>query len=227
MIELIKDLPMAIIKDYLVISDLHIGFEKGLQSKGYTIFSQTKKMLKTIKLAKKGVCKLIILGDLKDEISYSYKKSITEFLAELSKIFKEIILIKGNHDGLIEKYAKNFENVAVKTELLLDDYLFIHGHKMPSKEALMKAKTLIVGHFHSNYEFRNYLGKTTRLKTWNFYSFDNEKFYSAKKIKTSVKILLSFPAFNEFFIGSNEKSGPLKNYIKLKESITINHLKII
>ncbi|MFA5303488.1 MAG: metallophosphoesterase [Candidatus Nanoarchaeia archaeon] len=227
MIELIKDLPMAIIKDYLVISDLHIGFEKGLQSKGYTIFSQTKKMLKIIKFAKKKICKLIILGDLKDDIISSYKKSITDFLAELSKIFNEIIIIKGNHDGLIEKYAKIFENITVKNELLLDDYLFIHGHKMPSKEALINAETLIIGHFHSNYEFRNYLGKTTRLKTWNFYSFDNEKFYSIKKIKTSIKILISFPAFNEFFLGSNEKNGPLKNYIKLKESITINHLKII
>ncbi|MDD4353549.1 MAG: metallophosphoesterase family protein [Candidatus Nanoarchaeia archaeon] len=227
MIELIKDFPAAIINDYLVISDLHIGFEKELQNKGYFIPSQSEIMLKSIISIKQGAEKIIILGDLKHEISPKYKKEITDFLAGLSKNFKEIIIIKGNHDGLIENYSKNFKNIIIKDELILDDYLFIHGHKMPSNEAIKKAKMLILGHFHANYEFKNYLGKITKLKTWNIYEFNNKKFYENKKIKTSITSLISFSAFNEFFMGSSEKNGPLKDYISLKESITINHLKVL
>jgi putative SbcD/Mre11-related phosphoesterase len=227
MIELIKDCSAAKIKGYLVLSDLHIGFEKEMQSSGYFVPSQTSRMIESIKSLKKFSNKIIILGDLKHEIALYYKKELADFLSWLSKTFKEIVIIKGNHDGLIERYAGKFSNIFVMDELLIDDYLFFHGHKMPSKEAIGQAKTLILGHFHSNYEFKNYLGKITKLKAWNIYSFDNEKFYSCKKIKTAVKILISFPSFNEFFMGSNEKNGPLKNYMKLKESIAINHIKLL
>jgi len=227
MIRLIKDYSAAVINGFLVISDLHIGFEKELQEKGYIVPSQTAKMLESILFIKKKVSRLLILGDLKHEISLLYRKELSDFLAKLSDNFREIIIIKGNHDGLVEKYAKNFGNIEVKDELLIRNYLFIHGHKMPSKEALGKANALILGHFHSSFEFKNYLGKITKLKTWNFYTFDNSKFFAEKKIKTGIQLMVSFPAFNEFFTGSGEKNGPLKNYISLKESITLNHIKIL
>jgi hypothetical protein len=228
MIKLIKESAAAMINDYLAISDIHIGFESELAKKGYFVFSQTKKMIEHILdlKNKEKAKKIIILGDLKHEIAPKYKAEITDFLSTLSKNFTETIIIKGNHDGLIEKYCKGFKNIKVMDEFMSKEYLICHGHKMPTKESLIKASALIMGHFHSGYSYENYLKKKSIVKAWNFFSFDNKGFFSDKKIDANIGFILSFPSFSEFFSGSSEKTGPLKKFMKLRESITLNHLRI-
>ncbi len=228
MIKLIKESAAAMINDYLAISDIHIGFESELAKKGYFVFSQTKKMLEQILdlKNKEKAEKIIILGDLKHEIAPSYKAEITSFVSSLSENFSEVIIIKGNHDGLIENYCRGLKNVKVVDEFISKDYLIIHGHKMPKKENILKTKALIMGHFHSGYSYENYLKKKSIVKTWNFFSFDAKAFLSEKKIKADMDFILSFPSFSDFFSGSSEKTGPLKRFMKLRESITLNHLRI-
>jgi len=226
MIELIKGFPAARINGHLTISDIHLGFEKELEQKGYTVPSQSKKMLEKIFSIKKNSKKIIILGDLKHQLIPKYSNEIKEFIKGLSENFKEVYIIKGNHNGLIEKYCQGIINAKVVNELSLGDYLLFHGHKMPKKESIRNAKTFILGHFHSGFNFKSYLGKITSVKAWNFYSFDNEKFFCEKKIKTDAKLLLSMPSFNDFFQGSQEKNGPMKNFIELKESIALGFEKI-
>jgi hypothetical protein len=227
MMRFIKGMAAMKIKDYIAVSDLHVGFESEYGIKGYMIPSQTKNMIAKISKLKKYSKKLVILGDLKHSIILNYKKELLDFLSELSKMFDEIIIIKGNHDGGIERYTMHFGNISVKTEMLINDCLLIHGHKMASKENMAKAKYMLIGHFHSNYRFKNYLGKTTSLRTWNIYSFDSKKYYADKKIISHLKKVVSFPSFNEFFTGSSEKIGFLKNYINLEGAITLEHLKVL
>jgi len=228
MIKLINESAAAMINGYLAISDLHIGFESELAKKGYFVFSQANKMLgQIIDLKNKEKAKkLIIMGDLKHEIAPSYRGEIIDFLSNLSKNFSEVIIIKGNHDGLIENYCKSFRNIKVLDEFISKDYLILHGHKMPKKESMIKAKALIMGHFHSGYSYENYLKKKSIVKAWNFFSFDSQKFLRDKKIKSEIGFILSFPSFNDFFSGSSEKTGPLNKFMKLRESITLNHLRI-
>ncbi|PJA22995.1 metallophosphoesterase, partial [archaeon CG_4_10_14_0_2_um_filter_Archaea_38_6] len=55
--------------NYIVISDVHIGFEEKLEEKGYTIPEQTQNVTDRLKELRKIAENLIILGDLKHSIN--------------------------------------------------------------------------------------------------------------------------------------------------------------
>src|SRR3989338_5681914 len=103
----------------LVISDVHIGYEEALNKQGILIprlqFQQTMKRIESaIDLAfnanKKTNFDLIIInGDLKHEfgrISETEWGQTLKFLDFLSAKTEKIILIKGNHDTILEPIAK-------------------------------------------------------------------------------------------------------------------------
>ncbi|MEM1634351.1 MAG: metallophosphoesterase, partial [Nanopusillaceae archaeon] len=104
-------------KKYLVLSDLHIGIERELFSSGINIPTITDYLIKKIEnLYKKSkVNNIIIVGDLKHnvpKISILEMKEIPYFIEKLKEIFDNIYIIKGNHDGGLNKILK--ENKRVK-----------------------------------------------------------------------------------------------------------------
>jgi uncharacterized protein len=92
---------------YLVIPDIHVGFEEKIIKKGIFIDSKENvdeiiNILLDIEYREK-INNLIILGDLKSSINIitrSEWNNIPYFLNELSKLFN-IFIIPGNHDGNI------------------------------------------------------------------------------------------------------------------------------
>jgi len=199
MIRLIKNKPALMYKDWLVITDLHIGLEDEYRKKGYEMPSQVDSFLE--RLSKFKAKKLIILGDIKHKIPEFSKKEeekIDFFLSKLKTRFKKIILIKGNHDGNIERKYD-----AVK-EFWIDDIVFLHGHTISEK--VLKARRIIAGHMHPVYEFKNHLGLVQKYKC----------FIVSKKV-------IILPAFTELSPGSNELVRPLKKYIKEKEILLLDH----
>jgi len=140
----------------LVVADLHLGYEEGLQEQGVflprfqfkQVVSDLEKIFKKIGGGK--VEEVIILGDLKHEFSGILKqewKETLDLLDFLKNKVKKIILIKGNHDTILEPLARRKE-LKVKDYYVKKDVVFLHGHKSFPKCLDKKIKTLILGHLH-------------------------------------------------------------------------------
>ncbi len=124
----------------LVMADPHIGFELTRGIKLRTGFEE--KLASFIVDEDPDV--LIILGDMKDPIGVdrAISRMLERFFATIGDV--RTIITKGNHDGRIENMIKG-SNVKVVDHVVIDDVLFIHGHrKLPPVEF----REAYLGHVH-------------------------------------------------------------------------------
>lgn len=154
----------------LAIADLHIGYEQALNEAGIALprkqFEVMKKELSFL-LNFLQPKKIVINGDLKHEFGEISKQEWQETLAILDLLLSKakVILVKGNHDTILEPIAR-------KKGLKIVDYYcinkgeicFMHGHKIFDK-ALAKARLLVFGHTHPAIILREGI-KTEKYKCW-------------------------------------------------------------
>lgn len=134
----------------LVISDVHIGYEESLRSRGVLIPKRnikkiTKKILETVK--DNDLKCVVINGDLKHDFKVSKieEKDVKEFISRISKKVK-VVIVKGNHDTSIEHILKEVNNIEIVESLRIKDIFIVHGHK---KEKIPGGvKTIMIGHQH-------------------------------------------------------------------------------
>ncbi len=151
---------------YLVIADIHLGITYDLEYKGVNLPNQKEDILEHIlRLKKKTRTRsLIVIGDLKHALPgtpHEERKDVREFLEALRKEFKEIILVKGNHDTLIEEIVPW---LCVKPYLLIGDLLLTHGHKKIPKD--IKYSNVIIGHNHPVIKFKDRAGGIYYQRCW-------------------------------------------------------------
>ena len=199
--------PALVINKTLVIADLHIGITGDLYKSGISIPSQVKKMAEIINKMKKktGAKNLIILGDIKHKVpgtSWTESKEIPDFLSQLK--FKNIIIVKGNHDGLIEKMVN--KTVKVKKFVIVDNYFLTHGHR----NIKTKQKTIVIGHNHPHVKFIDEMGGRFTEPVWLI-----------GKLKGGKKIIV-MPAFNELsgaiVVNEQPMIGPIAKCILKKQT---------
>lgn len=139
----------------LVLSDLHIGYEEALNKQGILVprfqFPETVKRLEAV-LKHRIVKTIIITGDLKHEfgtISETEWRQTLKILDLMSQYAEKIILLKGNHDTILEPITKK-RNLVIEEYYLHDGYLFIHGDNLPKQYGLSVTdfKAIIMGHEH-------------------------------------------------------------------------------
>ena len=137
----------------IAISDLHIGFESELYSKGITlnlnlvVDEMVKDIINLIKIYKAD--SVVILGDLKNtigSISREEWEKVPRFFKLISE-FVDVYMVPGNHDGNIRFLAPSNINMISTSGLILSDTLFIHGHSMPFSVG-STIKRIIMGHIH-------------------------------------------------------------------------------
>lgn len=137
----------------LIIADLHIGYEEAIINEGILVpkstFSEMKKeILELLKLKPKIV---VINGDLKHEFGQISKQEWQETLEILDLLLKksDVILIKGNHDTILEPIAKK-KKLKVVNFYIVDNIAILHGHKILLDKEIYarKIKTIIIGHEH-------------------------------------------------------------------------------
>lgn len=180
------------IEDYLVISDLHLGYESSLNAAGLMIPRfQYKKIIERLKeiLSKTNARKIIVNGDLKHEfgkISKQEFKEIEDFIDFLKKEFKEVILIKGNHDNFTCFIAEN-KGLKVYDYYSVENFLVLHGDKIP--ENPIREETVIIGHEHPSIGLRS--GERV------------EKIKCFLKGKWNLKNIIVMPSFNFISEGSD------------------------
>ena len=215
--------------EFLIISDLHIGYKKSFEERGYKIPNQSKKFLKRIKELKEKTKtkKLIILGDVKHNIPYiseNERYDLLRFFKGISELFEEVIITKGNHDGRIESLVRR-ENIKVVSEFVKDDIAFLHGHKYPSEKA-MRCKFMVIGHTHPTFEIKEKTGVVHSYSCWVVGEFDKKKLKKKyEKIKCEKVIIV--PAFNELMHGYKERVGPIAKAIKIKEIFLLDLTKVV
>ena len=134
----------------LILSDLHIGEELSQQKKGVLIprnsFKELQKETKHL-LENLRPLRVVLNGDIKHEYKTLSKQEIVQITSYLAFLKKQadLILIEGNHDIVLKELLSEYK---FYEEYLLDGVLILHGHKMPSKDLLSKATTIVIGHQH-------------------------------------------------------------------------------
>ena len=206
------------LKDYLVIADLHIGISREIYLSGISLPSQIERLSKKLNRLKKETKtkKLIVVGDFKHNIpniSYTERKEVPEILEKLK--FKEIIIVKGNHDGRIESLIPKIKgkSIKVKKSFTVGDYIFTHGHR--------KIKTtknnIVVGHNHPGIKFKDRFGATYMEPAWILGKVRHNK---------KERNLTIIPAFNELsgkFAANEEKfMGPIAKTIRQPKAILLD-----
>lgn len=187
----ILDLALLIGKKILVISDLHLGFEEALNKLGVLVprfhYKDIKEKLDSIFRKINSPDKIILNGDLKHEfgrISNQEWKELLDLFDFLKTKCHELIIIKGNHDPIIEPIARKREIKVVK-EFRENNILVIHGDKIPEK----LEGVIIIGHEHPAISLKD--------------EAKIERFKCFLKGKFKRKILIVQPSFNPSIEGSD------------------------
>jgi len=155
----IVDLALKV-EDYLIISDLHLGYEQSLNADGIMIprFQYPLIIKRLEEIQRKSSCNNIVVnGDLKHEfgqISRQEWNETQEFLEYLKANFDDIVLIKGNHDNFT-KFIAEKSNLQVEECYQLGDSLILHGDKIQSNLDKADAENLIIGHEHPSIGIRS------------------------------------------------------------------------
>jgi metallophosphoesterase superfamily enzyme len=137
-------------KNFICVADLHLGY-----TPSSSVLLHNRRLV--VELADKiieqsrnvNVDNIILLGDVKHTIarvSYSDRLMIDSFFATLRLFFKEIYLVLGNHDGSISRILPTYVK-EIKRGFLLNRTYFMHGHALPSTEAL-NSNLIVMGHLH-------------------------------------------------------------------------------
>lgn len=132
----------------LVISDIHMGYEESLNKQGLlvprTLFKETEKELKKL-IDKVKPRTIIINGDLKHEFGVISESEWQETLKILDLMLKQcqVILIKGNHDSILEPIAKK-RRLKILDKYEIDKICIVHGDKIIETSSTI----IIIGHEH-------------------------------------------------------------------------------
>ena len=186
----------------VVIGDLHIGYDESLRRKGVLVpdvtLSETVFGLKNVFESVGKVSKIVLLGDVKHSfgtILRSEWKNITELFDYLFGFCEEIIIIKGNHDVIVEPVAKS-RKLEVRDYYFWKGYMFLHGDRDFKEIYDKKVKYWILGHAHPAVWLRD------GVKKEKYKCFLNGK-YKGK----NVIIVPSFFAGNE---GTDPRDSDLR-----------------
>lgn len=201
--EVLEILPNIFIIDFslylkksstLIISDLQIGYEEALNKKGFLIprfqkkdiFSRLDKLMDFLKP------KLVVInGDIKHEFSVISKtewKNILE-LVDFIKKRSDLILIKGNHDNLLQRIIKK-DNLELLDYYFIDNVFICHGNEILKNDFIKKSDTIVIGHEHPAIALRE-KGRVEKFKCFL------KGFYNYNKIKKNLIVLPSFNTLTE------------------------------
>lgn len=204
----IVDLALQV-EDYLVISDLHLGYEQSLNAEGIMVprFQYPHIIKRLEEIQERSSCdNIIVNGDLKHEFGQITRQEwneTQEFLEFLKANFSDIVLIKGNHDNFTRFIAEK-SDLQVEDTFRIGDTLVLHGDKI-MKDVDPEVENLVIGHEHPCIGLRN--GERV----------EKIKCYLAGKYKEWN--LLVMPSFNFVTEGSDIlQERPLSPYIKAIKS---------
>ena len=209
-----------LLKDILVIGDLHIGYDERFgrsigQVQLENILEKLEGIFKQIKDLGVRVKRVVLLGDVKHvfsgitDIEWRETLSLLDYIKVKSRGAK-IINIKGNHDNILEPIVKK-RNINLRDYYFVSiegkKYCFLHGDKM--FEQCLDADWLLFGHWHHSITLSE--------------NYKRERFKCFLKGKWKRKNVIIFPSFSDIKYGSDLNNLRDENdkfsFIKYKDII--------
>jgi uncharacterized protein len=146
------------VEKVLVIADLHIGHEEAMNAAGIFMpriqFRQMVEDLESIFKRMGKLNEIIINGDLKHEfgrISGQEWRETLDIIEMLEKNSGKVILIKGNHDTILEPIVRR-KKIEIRDCYIKDiqgtRVCFLHGDKLFSEAMDKKVGMIVMGHRH-------------------------------------------------------------------------------
>ncbi len=213
-------------KKYLVITDLHIGFESSLASneiflgKNTTVNETLEELSEIIESEKPD--SVVLLGDVKSSIKSISKTEWNDvpLFFEKMKEKSNIILIPGNHDANIARLVPDGVSMISTTGMVEGDILFTHGHRMPS-ENFSHVNKIIMGHVHPVFFQEDSIVNGQRV--WISIKTDKGNIFPSESGEIEITIV---PSFNKYFYATNKKKykksiSPIIEKIKQASSARI------
>lgn len=202
----------------LVVADLHMGIESGLERHGVHIASRSAaradRVIACIEETKPDL--LLLLGDVKHNVPVTSRQEYRE-LPGVLRSFRDrvpIAVAPGNHDGGIGRFLEPGELLPAEGTLI-DGVGYLHGHTHPAPE--LHGHLVVIGHHHPVVSLVDSVGCAARARPAYLYSVIEE--LSGERTR-----LLFVPAFNEFAggidVGRLQQSGlgPLSRCIDKKSA---------
>jgi putative SbcD/Mre11-related phosphoesterase len=192
-------------RKYLAVSDLHIGLESELGSKGVNLGGDSASQMAQgiIELVKSnGASGILLLGDIKHKVGTITKQewdSIPTFMKKLSSA-AQVYLVPGNHDGNIRHLIPDDVIMGSGKGMLLGDTLLIHGHTMPS-ELRSSLKRIVMGHLHPVFLRTGSVIRGERV--WIHIQSRKDALFADE----GVIDIVVMPSFNKDLYGGGQKSS--------------------
>ncbi len=188
-------------QDLLAFGDVHIGYEEALNRQGILVprfaFKEMMEKLEHMIFqclalsGKQRISTILVNGDLKHEfgkISETEWRHTVRFLKLLQQYTDHIVLVKGNHDKILEPIAQT-KGLTVVSFYQRDDILFLHGDVVLDVASEKSVKIVVIGHEHPAVSLSQW-PRTEKYKaflsgTWN-----------QKKFTLRSKKLIVLPSFS-------------------------------
>jgi hypothetical protein len=189
---------------FLVVTDLHIGFEIGMISNDINV--RPEGMVEEIHLALEKLIKsekpdnLVLLGDIKSGID-SISKIEWQMVPMFFEIGKKIntLVIPGNHDGNLAHLVPDYITMTGPSGLVIGDTLLTHGHVMPS-ENFSHVSKIVMGHLHPVYFQEGSVLDGQRL--WVSIKTDKRSIFPSSSGDLEIIIM---PSFNKYFYATHKR----------------------
>ena len=206
-------------KKYLVVTDIHIGFESSMASneifigKNSTINESIQELSEIIDLENPD--SVILLGDIKSSIKNISRNEWDEVPLFFKKIREkcDVILIPGNHDADIQRLVPDNISMISSTGMVEENVLLTHGHTMPS-ENFSHVDKIIMGHIHPVFFQEDSIINGQRV--WVSIKTKKENIFPNKTGEIEITVI---PSFNKYFYATHRKQykksiSPIINKIK-------------
>lgn len=189
----------------LVVGDLHLGYEEVLNRGG--IFVSRKMFEEMIdyfdkvfsKIGK--IDKVVLLGDIKHDFGGILRQEWDDILGLFDYFFGkigkegEIVIVKGNHDNILEPIVRKRERVVMGDFFIVDGVAFLHGDRDFKEIWNKKIKIWIVGHGHP------------AVKLQEGVKIEKYKCFLVGRFKGKDVIIV--PSFFEYNVGSDPRDSDL------------------
>ena len=141
-------------KKILAVGDLHLGYEEALNKAGVFVgrhlFVEVLRELQRTFEKVGRVSQVVLLGDIKHtfgRILPQERGDVVKLIDMLAEHCVEIILIKGNHDVILEPIAQG-RSLIVEQFHRAGEVVFLHGDKDMGVIWGREIHTIVVGHGH-------------------------------------------------------------------------------
>ena len=223
-VRIVPSQPALVLEDeqkFLVVTDLHIGFEIGMISNDINV--RPESMVEEIHHTLDTLIKsekpdnLVLLGDIKSGID-----SISKIEWQMVPMFFEIgrkintIVVPGNHDGNLARLVPDYITMAGSSGLVVGDTLLTHGHVMPS-ENFSHVNKIVMGHLHPVYFHEGSVLDGQRL--WVSIKTDKQNIFPSSRGDFEIIIM---PSFNKYFYATHKRYHK-KSISPILERIKENH----